>query len=169
MNFLNVRMDVKFHCQLLKLDLYEKNKLIIFGAWPWITLVVLASIIWKNCGVSLVNTLIIVWYEVGFSWKTTELEFGSGADDLDFWMKEGSRWTAGIIFTGGWEWTCTIVAEVDGLEDVVDMIPLRGRSASILCWSSFRWPSTMPLVTARTYSISSSRSSSDSEDHGRGC
>ena len=144
--------------------------------------------IWK-WGVSLVNTLIIVWYEVGFSWKTTEfwlefwwIEFWWIEFWIEFWIEEelwlcdgsarlieGSRCTAGIIFTGGCEWTCTIVAEVDGLEDVVDMIPLRGRSEAVMCGSSLRWPSTMPLVTAKTYSISSSRSSSDSEDHGRGC
>ena len=107
--------------------------------------------------VSLVNTLIIVWYEVGFSGKTTE----EGACFI-----VGSRKLAGMLFTGGWEWTWTIVAEVDGLDEVVDIMPLRGLSA----WSStFKWPSTMPLVTARTYSISSSSSSSDSEDHGRGC
>ena len=137
----------------------------------------------EKWGVSLVNTLIIVWYEVGFSWKTTEFwrEFwweDNCWEELWFWLlwfwfwillMEGSRCTAGMIFTGGCEWTCTIVAEVDGLEDVVDMIPLRGRSEAVMCGSSLRWPSTMPLVTAKTYSISSSRSSSDSEDHGRGC
>ncbi len=86
----------------------------------------------------------------------------------------------GIILTGGWAWTCTIVplevARLVVLDRACDLavnpdlpdFPLATDERMVLNARSSYSVSAMPPATARTYSISSSRSSSESEDQGRG-